>query len=204
MTAGGPPLPSRPLGSAFGGGGPSTPLVELFLDLACPFSAKQLRAVYPAAQPGGALHGKARFVMEHVIQPWHAQSEVLHAVAFAVRARKGVDAALSYCLAVLDAYESFTDAAVAGETRLETAARAAALAETSVGMPAAELLPLVTPGRAENAPIHQLEKWTVRQHRARGVHVTPTVFVHGVEAPQVSSSWTVEQWLAMLDELATD
>jgi len=28
--------------------------------------------------------------------------------------------------------------------------------------------------------------------------------VHGVEAPQVSSSWTVEQWLAMLDELATD
>ena len=35
----------------------------------------------------------------------------------------------------------------------------------------------------------------------RAVHVTPTVFVNGIEAPDISSGWTAEEWRAKLDGL---
>jgi hypothetical protein len=37
-------------------------------------------------------------------------------------------------------------------------------------------------------------KWSVKYHRARSVHVTPTVFLNGLEAPDISSSWTAAEW----------
>jgi hypothetical protein len=33
------------------------------------------------------------------------------------------------------------------------------------------------------------------------VHVTPTVFVNGIEASDISSSWTLEQWENFLNPL---
>jgi hypothetical protein len=39
---------------------------------------------------------------------------------------------------------------------------------------------------------------TAKFHRKRGVHVTPTVFVNGVEATDVSSAWTGEQFTTFL------
>jgi hypothetical protein len=48
----------------------------------------------------------------------------------------------------------------------------------------------------------QLVKWAVKYHRlARSVHVTPTVFLNGLEAGDVGSGWTVEQWTEKLDNL---
>ena len=47
--------------------------------------------------------------------------------------------------------------------------------------------------------VTQRVKWAVKNHRARGVHVTPTVFVNGVEAVEVSSSWGLEEWCAFLE-----
>ena len=37
-------------------------------------------------------------------------------------------------------------------------------------------------------------KWAVKYHRLRSIHVTPTVLVNGIEAPDISSGWTGEQW----------
>jgi protein-disulfide isomerase len=188
---------------SFGGGGPDAPKIEAFLDVACPFSCKLFKAAYPAAKPGGALAGKATFAFEHIVQPWHAQSEVMHSAVLAVRARTSLDKALAYTLALCEAYDQYTDAAVVGETRIATAARLAEMAERVAGVPKADVVAALTRTNAEaSPPIMQQLKWVVRQGRARGVHVTPTVFVNGIEAPQVSSSWTVEQWANMLDELA--
>ena len=39
-----------------------------------------------------------------------------------------------------------------------------------------------------------LLKFCCKYHRIRAVHVTPTVFVNGIEASDISSGWTVEQW----------
>ena len=37
-------------------------------------------------------------------------------------------------------------------------------------------------------------KWAVKYHRVRSIHVTPTVLVNGIEAPDISSGWTGDQW----------
>lgn len=202
MPSDGPRLPPRPLGMAFGEGGPSAPAVELFMDLACPFSGRLFAAVHPASRPGGALHGKARFIFQHVVQPWHPQSEVMHAAALAVRELRGEEKALDFCLALFEAYDDFTDEAVGDETRDVTAGRLAALAAAAAGAQADAVLPLITKGDDAYKRTLQALKWTVKQHRSRAVHVTPTVFVHGIEAPQISSSWTTGQWAELLDELA--
>lgn len=36
--------------------------------------------------------------------------------------------------------------------------------------------------------------------RKRGVHVSPTVYINGIEATQVSSSWSQEEWLELLKD----
>jgi hypothetical protein len=41
-------------------------------------------------------------------------------------------------------------------------------------------------------------KWATKYHRVRGVHVTPTVFLNGIEAPDVSSGWDADQWAAKI------
>ncbi|GIS88929.1 MAG: hypothetical protein CM1200mP18_16390 [Gammaproteobacteria bacterium] len=38
-------------------------------------------------------------------------------------------------------------------------------------------------------------KWAVKYHRMRSVHVTPTVFINGIEAPDISSGWSDNEWL---------
>eukprot|EP00435_Cladocopium_sp_Y103_P032240 s1318_g8.t1 len=53
-------------------------------------------------------------------------------------------------------------------------------------------------GNAGNAVTQHL-KWAIKFHRVRGVHVTPTVFVNGLEAGIVSSDWSADEWAAFLD-----
>ena len=47
----------------------------------------------------------------------------------------------------------------------------------------------------------KLLKFAIKYHRIRGVHVTPTVFVNGIEAPDISSGWTAEQWIEKLKSI---
>ena len=47
-------------------------------------------------------------------------------------------------------------------------------------------------------------KFLCKLHRTRGVHVTPTVYVNGLEAGAVSSGWTKEQWIEFLKEKGAD
>ena len=44
-------------------------------------------------------------------------------------------------------------------------------------------------------------KWAVKYHRGRGVHVTPTVFINGLEAYDISSGWTSRDWLERLEPM---
>ena len=37
-------------------------------------------------------------------------------------------------------------------------------------------------------------KWSTRYHRVRSVHVTPTVFLNGLETSEISSSFTAAEW----------
>jgi len=46
----------------------------------------------------------------------------------------------------------------------------------------------------KNCFLSQEFKWSVKYHRARSVHVTPTVFLNGLEAPDISSGWGLGEW----------
>ena len=45
-------------------------------------------------------------------------------------------------------------------------------------------------------------KWIIKHHRTRGVHVTPTCFVNGLEAGIVSSGWSAEQSMSISMHIA--
>jgi hypothetical protein len=53
------------------------------------------------------------------------------------------------------------------------------------------------PNDDENA-LFPYTRQTVKFHRKRGVHVTPTVFFNGIEQTDVSSSWDTHKWKSFL------
>merc|ERR1711879_565761 len=65
------------------------------------------------------------------------------------------------------------------------------------------MLNLVSTGNAGNQ-LTQSVKWACKYHRVRGVHVTPTVFINGLEAGIVSSGWTAEEWAEFLKPMGAD
>jgi protein-disulfide isomerase len=48
--------------------------------------------------------------------------------------------------------------------------------------------------------VTQQIKDLTRYARSVGVHVSPTVYLNGVEQTEVSSGWTMEQWDAFMNE----
>jgi hypothetical protein len=49
--------------------------------------------------------------------------------------------------------------------------------------------------------VTQALKWTVKYHRSRGIHVTPTVLINGIEAVDVSSGWTTQEWMEKVQSM---
>lgn len=179
--------------------GDGGPVVEVFLDLACPFSVKSyktIRTLPPSA---------ATVIIHQVPQPWHPHSTLLHEAALAVR-QLAPERYFDFFGALCDAFDQYTEDKLVDETRAQTMLRLCALAEEKVGVSAKaveELLehPRASTGGNAGCKMTQWVKWCVKHHRARGVHVTPTVFVHGIQAPQIDSSLSAEGWLEILQGL---
>uniref|UniRef100_A0A7S4VHI0 Thioredoxin-like fold domain-containing protein n=1 Tax=Alexandrium monilatum TaxID=311494 RepID=A0A7S4VHI0_9DINO len=200
----GPPLPPGPLGHPYKAAEkPPRIVVELFLDLCCPFCKKMMTALKDVAPAVEASHpGQVQWLFCNVIQPWHPQSCMMHEAFLAVSTKKP-EAAWPYAWAVLDKQESFFDDQVMDKSRKQLYEELASVAEESVGLPKAEVLDVLALQGAGNAGSQatQLVKWYTKMHRVRGVHVTPTVFVNGTEAPQVGSGWSAEEWKAFLEPM---
>lgn len=193
----GSPLPPAPLGAVLGSGAVR---FELFLDPSCPFSCKAFETVYDQVEP--AHRGRASFLVHNVVQPWHAHSTLLHEAALAVR-QLAPERYFQFWRALCAGYETFTNEALRRETRAQTAQRLAALAESSCALPAATVFAMLEHSGKGNAgcALTQEIKWACKHHRGRGVHVTPTVILHGLEATGINSGWTAEQWGALIDEV---
>lgn len=183
--------------------------VELFSDFSCPFSGK----LWTTVATGGAASVLARFpsvkfVLRQVPQPWHMQSMLVHEAVLAAR-RAVPDARDPRFTAFLDAVfarqADLTDVVVWDWSRAQIHAALLALA-AAAGLDAAAVAAhlainaddvakgMKNPGSYVTPDF----KACVRYHRVRSVHVTPTVFVNGIEATAVSSSWTVDQWVDFL------
>ena len=202
----GPPLAPSTIGHVFGGSAAAPIRVELFLDLICPFSSKMWKAVHDGKVPG-TTGDNVCFIINQVPQPWHGQGCFVHEAALAV---KEADPALypAYVTAVFNAYD-------AGKFKDDTTwemSRSAIYSDlldiaASVGIDRAKVASLLAmkPGGGNSGnSVTQAMKWVVKYQRCRGVHVTPTVHVNGLEAGVVSSGWTSEQWLKFLEPLGAD
>ena len=198
----GPPLCPTQAGFALCAARPSVQ-VELFLDLICPFSSKMFQTVFNEVIP--KLENKdITFIVQQVPQPWHPQGTYVHEAALAV---KSVEPACypAYLQTVFTAFDGgkFQDDDTCDKTRNQIYQELIGLlgtTELKTVDPAAvtKLLTLSGPGNA-GCTMTQHIKWCVKYHRCRGVHVTPTVHVNGLEAGIVSSGWNAEQWLKFLE-----
>uniref|UniRef100_A0A7S1WTV5 Thioredoxin-like fold domain-containing protein n=1 Tax=Alexandrium catenella TaxID=2925 RepID=A0A7S1WTV5_ALECA len=202
----GPPLPPGPLGHPFKAAErPPKIVVELFLDLCCPFSKKMMMTLKEVtAAVEASCPGQVQWLFCNVIQPWHPQSCMMHEVCLAVSAKKA-EATWPFIWALFDKQESFFDDQVMDKSRKQLYEEMAAIAESAVGVPKADVLGALALQGAGNSgsQVTQLVKWYTKMHRVRGVHVTPTVFVNGTEAPQVGSGWSAEEWKAFVEPMLT-
>lgn len=76
-----------------------------------------------------------------------------------------------------------------------------------LGLPKDEILSYLKPetlGKDNKVTAARWVKSEIKYHRARSVHVTPTVFFNDLEATQISSGWTLEQWSEFLDPFTRD
>eukprot|EP00401_Gymnodinium_catenatum_P045268 CAMPEP_0117556758 /NCGR_PEP_ID=MMETSP0784-20121206/51974_1 /TAXON_ID=39447 /ORGANISM="" /LENGTH=206 /DNA_ID=CAMNT_0005354043 /DNA_START=21 /DNA_END=641 /DNA_ORIENTATION=+ len=196
-----PPLPPAPLGAKLTSAASPRVVVEMFHDLKCPFSKKMFETIYkevwPELQTSATDAAAVEFLFQSVPQPWHPQSCNMHEASLAVLE---LDASKFYpfCAKVYETFEEFSDLNTMGMSRMELYAKLAGLGD-AVGVPKDAMMEKLTPpADGGTAAVVQRMKWAVKYHRVRSVHVTPTVFINGTEAPDVGSGWTKEQWLEKL------
>ena len=209
----GPPLPPTQAGGAIvSAGGRTQVQIELFLDLVCPFSGK-MWAVVQQALP--RFDPRVTVVLHQVVQPWHPQGTMVHEAALAVK-RVAPEAYADYVSAVVTAFAAgrFTDEAAWGSTRAEIYDELLSIIGDHAALQAVDADAVAAllkqpegggsiRGNGGNGMTQEI-KWACKFHRTRGVHVTPTVHVNGLEAGIVSSGWTEEQWCAFLEPMGDD
>lgn len=206
----GPPL--KPTQAGFALSAARTPIcIELFLDLICPFSTKMFKTVYTEVIPSLPANTPINFVINQVPQPWHPQGTYVHEAALAVK-EVAPEAYPTYVQTICNAFDQgrFKDQDVWDKTRPQIYGELVDLLQTDESLKlvdaAAVAKCLERNPESPNAgtPMTQAIKWAVKYHRCRGVHVTPTVHVNGLEAGIVSSGWTGEQWKKFIEPLGAD
>mmetsp|Transcript_146386 Transcript_146386/g.280706 ORF Transcript_146386/g.280706 Transcript_146386/m.280706 type:complete len:209 (+) Transcript_146386:235-861(+) len=200
----GPPLP--PAQNGFSLSAPGKPVVvEMFLDFVCPFSCKMFKTVQDGVLP--KFGEKVSFVVHQVVQPWHAQGTWVHEVCLAVAAEFPSQYA-EYVRKVIEAYEGgdFQDESTWDQSRGQVYEDLFKIADGVGGIEVSKLRDMVKLAGTGNAgnQVTQSIKWACKLHRTRGVHVTPTVFVNGLEAGIVSSGWTADEWSKFLEPMGAD
>jgi hypothetical protein len=206
-------------------GNPGSDVVcEVFIDFACPYSRKMVKALAPVVDERQDIC----FTFHNVIQPWHHQSLWLHEVSFAVKMIYPVDVQWSFFKELYEHAEAWYDKEIFTLNRPLFYFKIATLAAdilSGIGVPGGEdkemlkskllqwLIPPLQPGGNfpeeaakslgaspnddENA-LFPLTRQIVKFQRKRGVHVTPTVFFNGIEQMEISSSWDAARWKTFL------
>ena len=192
-------VPPKPVGVYHLGATKPAVVVETYLDYCCPFSKKMFDVLYAEVMPELKAGGQVDWLLQNVPQPWHPQSAYMHEVALAV---KMVDESKFFAAsaAIFAAQAQFFDDKTADSTRNQIYDELVAVVSTVEGLDAAAVRRQVAVSGAGNAgsSVTQEVKWSVKYHRARSVHVTPTVFLNGLEAPDISSGWSRAEWTEKL------
>lgn len=155
--------------------------------------------------------GKDRiaFRFHELVQPWHFQSTIVHEAACVVRAvvhPENPERLVAAWAKLFANQVDFFDVHVGDEGRNKIHLRLSVILEEFV--PKEEYLALVDydPQKIKEGAMNpgcgvtQQIKDITRYSRSVGVHVSPTVYLDGVEQTEVSSRWTMEQWVAFVKD----
>ena len=147
-----------------------------------------------------SLDDDITITIHQVVQPWHPQGTMVHEAALAVR-EVAPEQYAPYVSAIYKAYTDgkFKDDDTWNKTRAQIYHELLELVPKGVSNDAVrKLLEMGEGGGNAGNEMTKHIKFACKFHRTRGVHVTPTVFVNGVEAGVVSSGWSEEDWKKFL------
>lgn len=202
------PLPTVPIGIKITNSLAPAVVVELFQDVCCPYSKKMFDTVFQSLIPileKETLIGNVQFLWQSVPQPWHAQSCCMHDAIMAASILD-VEKTATYILNIFDKQTDFFDDRAKNLSRIQIYEKLAVIGGES-GYDISSLSALLSlkgvKGNDGLGNVTQYLKWAVKYHRMRGVHVTPTVFINGIEVPDVSSEWSYKEWLEKLRPMIT-
>mmetsp|Transcript_5847 Transcript_5847/g.15858 ORF Transcript_5847/g.15858 Transcript_5847/m.15858 type:complete len:220 (-) Transcript_5847:346-1005(-) len=218
---GGPPIPAQPIGIRLLGNPGATIVVELFQDVACPFSKRLMLRVLDGddcvmkriEKHATLSGGKVELVFHNVPQAWHPQSAVMHEGFFAYHLAAGSDSAktIAYLNAFYHQQPQFEDIHTKDKSRVDIHNMCVDIAK-SIESDDAVIAKMksnlsfdhLTPenGNMGLPQVTKALKFSIKHHRLRGVHVTPTVFINGIESTDMSSSWTVDEIIEKLESVA--
>jgi len=190
-------ISTRPLGAPFNECLTPKVVVEIFADLACPFACKTIRTVCAEVLPTmeTSKPGDVQFVYHNVIQPWHPQSALAHMTFFAIKQLNGPQKATEFANLFVDHRENFTSDKILNKSNRQVLQELSELGAL-VGVDSAAILSKLTGGDTTGDV-----KLSAKFHRKRGIHVTPTVLLNGLEASFIESSYTAEQWIETLNSI---
>ena len=200
------PLPQQPIGIKMTHAVSPSVVVEMFHDVCCPFSNTMFSTIYnPVISElrTNKVIDNIEFLFHCVPQPWHSQSCCMNEgvmAAFILDESRAV----SYINGIFAQQTTFFDDSTGDLSRNGLYERLSDIAVNS-GYDRAEFRALLSLAEVEGneglGEVTQHLKWAVKYHRVRAVHVTPTVFINGMEAPDVSSGWGPEAWLEKLNPM---
>ena len=200
------PHPPTPLGFRLNISPDPAVSIELFQDVCCPFSKRMFNTIVeeliPMLNDKGLIH-RICFIWQSVPQPWHAQSCLMHeAIIAAYLTNK--DRIVDYLQRLFYQQDNFFDEKTKDLSRVELYARLANIGAQcgyEPGIIGSKLNLDDVKGNSGLIGITQHLKWAVKYHRMRGVHVTPTVFINGLEAVDISSDWSSRDWRKKLEPM---
>ena len=203
------PLPTVPIGIKLTDSPTPTVVVELFQDVCCPYSKIMFDTVFKSLIPileKEDLIENIKFLWQSVPQPWHAQSCCMHDAIMAASILD-VEKAATYIFNVFDKQTDFFDDHAKDLSRIQIYEKLVAIGGKS-NYDVSSLSGLLSlndvTGNDGLGVVTQHLKWAVKYHRMRSVHVTPTVFINGIEAPDISSGWSDNEWLGKLRPMITE
>ncbi|KAK4055110.1 hypothetical protein OIV83_000390 [Microbotryomycetes sp. JL201] len=190
----------------------ATHQLELYLDLICPFSAKQLQGVYDYVLPlikDGKLD--LAVIIRQIPQPWHSSSTLVHEAAIAVAQvlastkhddfndRQVNEQFNKFFKQLMDDQKEFYDEPCSKESPEQTRQRLADKASDFVDRNS--FLEKVKTGKSNGGTAVTADlKQAIKYGRQNGVHVTPTVALNGLIDPSVSSSFTKDDWTKFFED----
>ena len=204
-----PPLPLVPTGIKLTNSFSSGMVVDLFHDVCCPYSKKMFDTVFRSLIPAlesKNLIGSIQFLWQSVPQPWHAQSCCMHDAIMAASILD-IEKTPTYILNIFAKQTDFFDDHAKDLSRIQIYEKLVAIGGKS-NYDVSSLSGLLSlndvTGNDGLGVVTQHLKWAVKYHRMRSVHVTPTVFINGIEAPDISSGWSDNEWLEKLRPMITE